>query len=350
MASGADAVVVGADGYDDDDIRAVGENIVITRDDGNVVLGGTGDVNSQIGDSEQGAVIMDVNRTYIQGGGGTDDAAPWLSSARKPSSRPRSSTWRVSLRVTSHRVGVMWMDRPTGRVTASSIPQPGELVHIDGLHRVFGTCTLVPTTASTSNESSPTMATGVAPSPRPRRHRRRGTHGNPRQPAWSLHLDRSAEETERMARRVEHDLHVWLRLVLGDGGSCLDRPCHRGIDVVGARSRDAPSSAARWARWARLAADSRPGPGSRSSSLRALQERPAAGRAVRDPPAEEPLVERGERQCLAGRRRIDDRASHADRGSLHYHPRESSAVRSTNSAHRRLSTAMADSVDQSANR
>ena len=62
-------LVVGADGYDDDDIRAVGENIVITRDDGNVVLGGTGDVKVQIGDSEQGAVIMDVDHTYIQGGG-----------------------------------------------------------------------------------------------------------------------------------------------------------------------------------------------------------------------------------------------------------------------------------------
>ena len=69
LASGQDAVVIGADGYDDDDNRAVGENIIITRDDGNVVLGGTGDVNAQIGDSEQGAVIMDVTRTFIQGGG-----------------------------------------------------------------------------------------------------------------------------------------------------------------------------------------------------------------------------------------------------------------------------------------
>jgi hypothetical protein len=69
LASGQDALVVGADGFDDDDNRAAGENIVITRDDGNVVLGGTGDVNAQIGDSEQGAVIMDVTRTYIQGGG-----------------------------------------------------------------------------------------------------------------------------------------------------------------------------------------------------------------------------------------------------------------------------------------
>ena len=41
----------------------------MTRDDGNVVLGGAGKVNSQIGDSEQGAVIMDVTRTFIQGGG-----------------------------------------------------------------------------------------------------------------------------------------------------------------------------------------------------------------------------------------------------------------------------------------
>jgi hypothetical protein len=69
LASGADALVIGADGYDDDDNRATGENITITRDDGNVVIGGVGNVNSQIGDSEQGAVIMDVTRTYIQGGG-----------------------------------------------------------------------------------------------------------------------------------------------------------------------------------------------------------------------------------------------------------------------------------------
>ncbi len=69
LASGQDAVVVGADGYDDDDNRAVGENIVVTRDDGNVVLGGTGDVNAQIGDSEQGAVIMGVEGVFIQGGG-----------------------------------------------------------------------------------------------------------------------------------------------------------------------------------------------------------------------------------------------------------------------------------------
>ena len=60
---------IGADGFDDDDNRAAGENIVITRDDGNVVVGGTGDVNAQIGDSEQGAVIMGVTRTFIQGGG-----------------------------------------------------------------------------------------------------------------------------------------------------------------------------------------------------------------------------------------------------------------------------------------
>jgi hypothetical protein len=69
LASGQDAIVIGGDGYDDDDNRAAGENIVITRDDGNVVLGGTGDVNAQIGDSEQGAVIMGVTRTFIQGGG-----------------------------------------------------------------------------------------------------------------------------------------------------------------------------------------------------------------------------------------------------------------------------------------
>src|SRR6185295_821425 len=69
LASGADALVIGGDGLDDDDNRAAGENITITRDDGNVVIGGTGKVNAQIGDSEQGAVIMGVTRTFIQGGG-----------------------------------------------------------------------------------------------------------------------------------------------------------------------------------------------------------------------------------------------------------------------------------------
>ena len=69
LASGQDVVVVGADGYDDDDNRAVGEHIVLTRDDCNVVVGGTGDVNAQIGDSEQGAVIMDVDNVLIEGGG-----------------------------------------------------------------------------------------------------------------------------------------------------------------------------------------------------------------------------------------------------------------------------------------
>ena len=69
LASGNDALVIGADGYDDDDIRALGENIMITRDDGNVVIGGAGDVNAQIGDTEQGALVMDVDRTVTQGGG-----------------------------------------------------------------------------------------------------------------------------------------------------------------------------------------------------------------------------------------------------------------------------------------
>jgi hypothetical protein len=69
LSSGSDAIVIGADGFDDDDNRAVGENIAITRDDGNVVIGGTGDVNAQIGDAEQGVLVMDVNRTFIQGGG-----------------------------------------------------------------------------------------------------------------------------------------------------------------------------------------------------------------------------------------------------------------------------------------
>lgn len=69
LASGRDALVIGGDGYDDDDNRAVGENIIITRDDGNVVIGGSGPVNAQIGDSEQGAVIMDIAGTYVVGGG-----------------------------------------------------------------------------------------------------------------------------------------------------------------------------------------------------------------------------------------------------------------------------------------
>lgn len=68
LASGQDAIVVGGDGYDDDN-RAVGEHLVVTRDDSHVVIGGTGNVNAQVGDSEQGAVIMDVDNVFIQGGG-----------------------------------------------------------------------------------------------------------------------------------------------------------------------------------------------------------------------------------------------------------------------------------------
>ena len=55
-------VVVGADGYEDVSIRSRGNRNLVTYDDSNLVVGGTGDGNAQIGDSDTGgAVVMGVH-------------------------------------------------------------------------------------------------------------------------------------------------------------------------------------------------------------------------------------------------------------------------------------------------
>jgi hypothetical protein len=68
-AFGPEAFVIGGDGYDDIGVRVLGNRNIVTEDDGNVVVGGTGDVNAQIGDSDTGgAVVMGVRDSLIEGG------------------------------------------------------------------------------------------------------------------------------------------------------------------------------------------------------------------------------------------------------------------------------------------
>ena len=69
IASGAQSFVVGADGYDDVSIRSRGDRNIVTYDDSNVVIGGTGKVNAQIGDSDTGgAVVMGILNSHVQAG------------------------------------------------------------------------------------------------------------------------------------------------------------------------------------------------------------------------------------------------------------------------------------------
>jgi hypothetical protein len=68
-ATGADSLVIGGDGIDDNGVRVVGDRNVVTYDDGNVAVGGSGDVNAQIGDSDtSGAVVMAVLDSNIASG------------------------------------------------------------------------------------------------------------------------------------------------------------------------------------------------------------------------------------------------------------------------------------------
>ena len=68
-ASGADSLVIGGDGIDDNGVRVVGDRNVVTYDDGNVAVGGSGGVNAQIGDSDtSGAVVMAVRDSNIASG------------------------------------------------------------------------------------------------------------------------------------------------------------------------------------------------------------------------------------------------------------------------------------------
>ena len=68
-AVGDTTFVIGADGFDDVSIRSSGERNIVTYDDSNVVIGGVGPVNAQIGDSDTGgAVVMGVHHSLIEAG------------------------------------------------------------------------------------------------------------------------------------------------------------------------------------------------------------------------------------------------------------------------------------------
>ena len=68
-AGGDEAMVIGGDGYDDLSVDVTGVGHVVSYDDSNVVIGGEGRVNAQIGDSDtSGAVVMGVTNSIIQAG------------------------------------------------------------------------------------------------------------------------------------------------------------------------------------------------------------------------------------------------------------------------------------------
>ena len=71
-ATGRNPLVIGADGYDDVSIRSTGNRNIVTYDDSNVVIGGTGPVNAQIGDSDtSGAVVMGIRGSDVRSGAST---------------------------------------------------------------------------------------------------------------------------------------------------------------------------------------------------------------------------------------------------------------------------------------
>lgn len=68
-ATGQDSLVVGGDGMDDNGVRVRGDRNVATYDDGNVAIGGAGNVNAQVGDSDtSGAVVMGVRNSDVASG------------------------------------------------------------------------------------------------------------------------------------------------------------------------------------------------------------------------------------------------------------------------------------------
>jgi hypothetical protein len=69
-ATAQDSLVVGGDGMDDNGVRVLGNRNVATYDDGNVTIGGLGNVNSQIGDSDtSGTVAMAIRDSHVEAGG-----------------------------------------------------------------------------------------------------------------------------------------------------------------------------------------------------------------------------------------------------------------------------------------
>ena len=82
VATGDDVLVIGGDGVQDGGVTVDGDRNVVTYDDGNVAVGGTGDMNAQVGDSESGgAVVMKVrdstnsSRRFVAGPSERCDAA-----------------------------------------------------------------------------------------------------------------------------------------------------------------------------------------------------------------------------------------------------------------------------------
>ena len=63
------SLAIGGDGWDDLSVRTQGDRNVVTEDDSHVVLGGTGPVNAQVGDSDTaGVVVMDVHGSEVTSG------------------------------------------------------------------------------------------------------------------------------------------------------------------------------------------------------------------------------------------------------------------------------------------
>jgi hypothetical protein len=91
-ATGADSLAIGGPGVVDTSMQVYGERNVTTSDDGNVTVGGLGDVNAQVGDSDtSGAVVMDVTDSEITTGSSVLPAGtppPDASPAHDPTSQP----------------------------------------------------------------------------------------------------------------------------------------------------------------------------------------------------------------------------------------------------------------------
>lgn len=68
-ASGQDTLVIGGDGIQDFGAHIQGNQNVATYDDGNTTIGGTGNVNAQVGDSAtSGAVVMGIRDSEVASG------------------------------------------------------------------------------------------------------------------------------------------------------------------------------------------------------------------------------------------------------------------------------------------
>jgi hypothetical protein len=68
-ASGRNPLVIGGDGFDNLAIHSTGNRNLVTYDDSNLVIGGSGKVNAQIGDSDTGgAVVMGIDHSDVEAG------------------------------------------------------------------------------------------------------------------------------------------------------------------------------------------------------------------------------------------------------------------------------------------